>query len=260
MCYIGHPGGLEEYEAVRDLLGSLSPSYWTSSETRLLNRPSAPVLLLLWRRPDAAGGRPPRPARCCYWWQYEPLCRFRPACAAAFAAVHLLLGVPYSMLGVIDWAPSQPGCIHWRVCLLGSAADSVGNNWGRRPTRRTVRHKLQKPVGRCFWVPFLCGMPKSHSIPTAAEQADMVVCWSSSAFWICACIPSGPRLCRCHLRLLLCGANSTVCMLWHNYNSSMFGAVGCLSAHSAAQYRTLFDWGRLSECMFMHACHSSSVA
>lgn len=63
MCYIGHEGGLEEYEAVRDLLAGLSPSYWTSSELRLLNRPSAPVLLLLWRRPDAAvaGGRQ-RPA------------------------------------------------------------------------------------------------------------------------------------------------------------------------------------------------------
>jgi hypothetical protein len=59
MCYIGHEGGLEEYEAVKDLLAGLSPSYWTSSELRLLNRPSAPVLLLLWRRPDAAvaGGR-----------------------------------------------------------------------------------------------------------------------------------------------------------------------------------------------------------
>lgn len=64
MCYIGHPGGLEEYEAVRDMLGGLSPSYWTSSELRLLNRPSAPVLLLLWRRPDAAaaGGRAPAAA------------------------------------------------------------------------------------------------------------------------------------------------------------------------------------------------------
>lgn len=60
MAYIGHPGGLEEYEAVRELLSGLSPQYWTSSELRLLNRPSAPVLLLLWRRPDGAGSRPMR--------------------------------------------------------------------------------------------------------------------------------------------------------------------------------------------------------
>eukprot|EP00775_Hariotina_reticulata_P010936 gene10936-11090_t len=53
MAYIGHPGGLEEYEQVKGLLQSLSPVYWTSSELRLINRPTAPVLLLLWRRPDA---------------------------------------------------------------------------------------------------------------------------------------------------------------------------------------------------------------
>jgi hypothetical protein len=52
MCYIGHPGGLEEYEQVRALLAGLSPSYWTSSELKLVNRPTAPVMLLLWRRPD----------------------------------------------------------------------------------------------------------------------------------------------------------------------------------------------------------------
>lgn len=52
MAYIGHPGGLEEYEQVTALLAGLTPTYWTSSELRLLNRPSAPVLLLLWRRLD----------------------------------------------------------------------------------------------------------------------------------------------------------------------------------------------------------------
>jgi hypothetical protein len=52
MCYIGHPGGLEEYEQVRALLAGLSPSYWTSSELKLVNRPTAPVMLLLWRRPE----------------------------------------------------------------------------------------------------------------------------------------------------------------------------------------------------------------
>ncbi|KXZ52894.1 hypothetical protein GPECTOR_8g274 [Gonium pectorale] len=28
LCYVGHPGGQEEYEAVRDLVAALSPSYW----------------------------------------------------------------------------------------------------------------------------------------------------------------------------------------------------------------------------------------
>eukprot|EP00882_Tetradesmus_deserticola_P030757 GHRQ01034690.1.p3 GENE.GHRQ01034690.1~~GHRQ01034690.1.p3 ORF type:complete len:100 (-),score=34.94 GHRQ01034690.1:256-555(-) len=52
MCYIGHPGGVEEYEQVRALLAGLSPSYWTSSELKLVNRPTAPVMLLLWRRTE----------------------------------------------------------------------------------------------------------------------------------------------------------------------------------------------------------------
>jgi hypothetical protein len=50
MAYVGHEGGLREYEAVAALLAGLPPTYWTSSELRLLNRPSAPVLLLLWRQ------------------------------------------------------------------------------------------------------------------------------------------------------------------------------------------------------------------
>jgi hypothetical protein len=37
---------------VRSLLAGLSPSYWTSSELKLVNRPTAPVMLLIWRRPD----------------------------------------------------------------------------------------------------------------------------------------------------------------------------------------------------------------
>ncbi|GLC45116.1 hypothetical protein PLESTB_001470000 [Pleodorina starrii] len=50
LAYVGHPGGQEEYDAVRQLVSELSPSYWVSSETRLLNRPTAPILILLWRR------------------------------------------------------------------------------------------------------------------------------------------------------------------------------------------------------------------
>ncbi|GLI58792.1 hypothetical protein VaNZ11_000550 [Volvox africanus] len=52
LAYVGHPGGKEEYEAVRRIVSELSPSYWVSSETKLLNRPTAPILILLWRRDD----------------------------------------------------------------------------------------------------------------------------------------------------------------------------------------------------------------
>ncbi|GIL98242.1 hypothetical protein Vretimale_3650 [Volvox reticuliferus] len=52
LAYVGHPGGHEEYEAVKRLVSELSPSYWVSSETKLLNRPTAPILMLLWRRDD----------------------------------------------------------------------------------------------------------------------------------------------------------------------------------------------------------------
>jgi hypothetical protein len=52
MAYIGHPGGLEEYEGVKALLQELAPTYWVSSEVKLLNRATAPILLLVWRRPD----------------------------------------------------------------------------------------------------------------------------------------------------------------------------------------------------------------
>lgn len=53
MAYIGHPGGLEEYRQVAELLAGLPPQHWTTSELRLLNRSTAPILLLVWRRPDA---------------------------------------------------------------------------------------------------------------------------------------------------------------------------------------------------------------
>ncbi|MEW5312808.1 MAG: hypothetical protein WDW38_004415 [Sanguina aurantia] len=52
MAYVGHPGGVEEYEGVRDLIAGLSPSYWVSTEVRMLNRPTAPVLMMVWRLVD----------------------------------------------------------------------------------------------------------------------------------------------------------------------------------------------------------------
>lgn len=50
LAYTGHPGGLEEYDAVRALICDLPPAYWVVMEHRLLNRPKAPILLLAWRR------------------------------------------------------------------------------------------------------------------------------------------------------------------------------------------------------------------
>ncbi|GBF94396.1 rRNA methylase [Raphidocelis subcapitata] len=65
MAYTGHPGGQEEYDAVKALLTELSPSFWVTAETRLVNRPTAPILLVVWRRSGAvapgAGGQRRRP-------------------------------------------------------------------------------------------------------------------------------------------------------------------------------------------------------
>ncbi|KAG2499089.1 hypothetical protein HYH03_003272 [Edaphochlamys debaryana] len=57
LCYVGHPGGMEEYNAVRQICAELKPAYWATSETRLLNRPTAPVLVLLWRCSEPFFGR-----------------------------------------------------------------------------------------------------------------------------------------------------------------------------------------------------------
>lgn len=50
ISYIGHPGGREEYEAVRSFATKLPTTTWVSSEYEILNRPSGPVLILLFRR------------------------------------------------------------------------------------------------------------------------------------------------------------------------------------------------------------------
>lgn len=50
LSYTGHPGGMEEYAAVSALLEELPPQYWVSSQIKLLNRPTAPVLLLALKR------------------------------------------------------------------------------------------------------------------------------------------------------------------------------------------------------------------
>lgn len=47
---VGCVGGLEEYQAVKDLMASLSPQYWLCSECAQINRPMAPIMLLIYRR------------------------------------------------------------------------------------------------------------------------------------------------------------------------------------------------------------------
>lgn len=50
LCYRGHPGGEQEFLAVRSFVQELSPRHWVSSETQILNSPSAPVLIMIWKR------------------------------------------------------------------------------------------------------------------------------------------------------------------------------------------------------------------
>lgn len=50
LCYTGHAGGAAEYAAVKGWVEALPTEPWLSSEVRLLNRPSAPVLVLVWKR------------------------------------------------------------------------------------------------------------------------------------------------------------------------------------------------------------------
>ena len=50
LCYRGHPGGEQEFVAVRQFVQELSPRHWVSSETQILNSPSAPVMIMIWKR------------------------------------------------------------------------------------------------------------------------------------------------------------------------------------------------------------------
>jgi hypothetical protein len=49
LCYTGHDDG-EEFGAVQEFVGQLSPRYWLVSQIQLLNAPSAPVMVLIWKR------------------------------------------------------------------------------------------------------------------------------------------------------------------------------------------------------------------
>ncbi|KAK9846427.1 hypothetical protein WJX81_003603 [Elliptochloris bilobata] len=50
LAYVGHPGGPEEYEAVRQVAEELEPEQWTITEQRLLNRTKSPILIIFMRR------------------------------------------------------------------------------------------------------------------------------------------------------------------------------------------------------------------
>jgi hypothetical protein len=50
LAYTGHDNGPEEYAAVASLLEQLPPKYWVSTQIKVMNRPTAPVLLLAWKR------------------------------------------------------------------------------------------------------------------------------------------------------------------------------------------------------------------
>jgi hypothetical protein len=50
LAYTGHEGGPEEFSAVASLLEQLPPKYWVSTQIKAMNRPTAPVLLLSWKR------------------------------------------------------------------------------------------------------------------------------------------------------------------------------------------------------------------
>ncbi|KAJ9567806.1 hypothetical protein OSB04_003772 [Centaurea solstitialis] len=50
MVYVGHPGGMEEYEMVEGFGSGLDVDKWICCKLQMLNRPLAPILVLLCRR------------------------------------------------------------------------------------------------------------------------------------------------------------------------------------------------------------------
>lgn len=49
LVYTGHDGGIEEYEAIREFAAALSSAHWKTSEYKLLNSPTAPTMVLIWK-------------------------------------------------------------------------------------------------------------------------------------------------------------------------------------------------------------------
>lgn len=50
MVYVGHPGGMEEYEMVEGFASGLAVDKWICCKLQMLNRPLAPILFFLCRR------------------------------------------------------------------------------------------------------------------------------------------------------------------------------------------------------------------
>ena len=49
-AYVGHPGGMAEYEALRHRITQLDASQWLVAEASLINVTQAPILLLVYRK------------------------------------------------------------------------------------------------------------------------------------------------------------------------------------------------------------------
>lgn len=50
IAYVGHPGGREEYAALENFASQLPVEEWNCSKLQLLNRPAAPVVVLISRK------------------------------------------------------------------------------------------------------------------------------------------------------------------------------------------------------------------
>lgn len=50
VVYVGHPGGREEFEMVQAFASKLPVQNWVCSKLQMLNRPLAPMIILLYRR------------------------------------------------------------------------------------------------------------------------------------------------------------------------------------------------------------------
>lgn len=50
LVYVGHPGGMEEYEMVEAFASGLPVDTWICCKLQMLNRPLAPILFLLCKR------------------------------------------------------------------------------------------------------------------------------------------------------------------------------------------------------------------
>ncbi|MQL72324.1 hypothetical protein Taro_004660 [Colocasia esculenta] len=50
VAYVGHPGGREEYDTVQAFASGLPVDLWATCKLEMLNRPAAPVLILLFKK------------------------------------------------------------------------------------------------------------------------------------------------------------------------------------------------------------------